>query len=111
MLQSTGGLTSKCYRQRGDELLNLAFLLQSDKANQSQCFNALQSATVAQFDKNFRAMLFGYICLRFYRVNFFRRKARSTKALCEDAIGSKVKADRLKDREVFVCDFSKLQFK
>ena len=95
MLQSTGGLTSKCYSQRGDELLNLAFLLQSDEANQSQCFNALQSATVAQFDRNFRAMLF----------------AKSTKALCEDAIGSKVKADRLKDREVFVCDFSKLQFK
>jgi hypothetical protein len=35
---------------------------------------------------------------------------KSTKALCEDAIGSKVKADRLKDREVFVCNFSKLQF-
>ena len=40
MLQSTGGLTSKCYSQRGgggggggDQLLNLAFLLQSDEAN------------------------------------------------------------------------------
>ena len=65
MLQSTGGMTSKCYSQRGDQLLNLAFLLQSDEANQSQCCNALQSATVAQFDRNFRAMLFGYICLRF----------------------------------------------
>jgi hypothetical protein len=58
MLQSTGGLTSKCYSQPGDELLNLAFLLQSDEANQSQCCNALQSTTVAQFDRNFRAMLF-----------------------------------------------------
>ena len=77
----------------------------------SMRYSQLQSATVAQFDRNFRAMLFGYICFRFYRANFFRRKAKSTKALCEDAIGSKVKADRLKDREVFACDFSKLQFK
>ena len=35
----------------------------------------------------------------------FEEKAKSTKALCEDAIGSKIKADRLKDREVFVSDF------
>ena len=122
MLQSTGGMTSKCYSQRGVQLLNLAFLLQPDEANQSQCCNALQSATVAQFDyfdSNFRAMLFGYhslfntMALRFATglvldqfvcafnepISFEEKtqKLSQLKRSCEDAIVSKVKTDRLKD--------------
>jgi hypothetical protein len=130
-------MTSKCYSQRGVQLLNLAFLLQSDEANQSQCCNALQSATVAQFDyfdSNFRAMLFGYhslfntMALRFATglvldqfvcafndpISFEEKtqKLSQLKRSCEDAIVNKVKTYRLKDREVFVCitNFSNLQF-
>ena len=110
-------------------------MLQSDEANQSQCCNALQSATVAQFDyfdSNFRAMLFGYhslfntMALRFATglvldqfvcafnepISFEegKQKLSQLKRSCEDAIVSKVKTDHLKDRKVFVCNFSKLQF-
>jgi hypothetical protein len=103
-------MTLKCYSQRGDQLLNLAFLLQSDEqTNHSAAMRCsqLQPATVAQFDRNFRAMLFGYIVCAFNEpISFAEKLSR----LCEDAIGSKVKADRLKYREVFVYDFSKLQF-
>ena len=132
MLHSTGGLTSKCYSRLGVQLLNLAFLLQSDEANQSQCCNALQSAAVAQFDSYVRATLFGYhslfintMALRFATglvldqfvcafnepISFEEKKQKLSQleCSCEDAIVSKVKTNRLKDREVFVCNFSKLQ--
>lgn len=53
-----------------------------------------------------------FVCAFNEPISFEEKKQKlgQLKRSCEDAIVSKVKTDRLKDREVFMCNFSKLQF-